>query len=413
MEAIKDALRNYKRDSIKIKSKHLENNTFSPNLNFELGEQLKLLKKCVRKFAEDILAPLAPIIDNEARFSWRTAAELAKINVWGMQIPEKYGGAGLDTISYTIAIEEISRVCASTGLNVSAHNSLGAYPILRWGSEEQKEIFLPDISQGKKICAFALTEPNAGSDAGGINSLAVQDGKGFLLNGSKIFITNGGIASILLAISKCKLENGKKGTAAFILESNMDGYEIGQKEDKMGMRGSDTSSIYFNNIYVPRENMLGNHSEGFKIALNALDYGRVGIAAQSLGIAQAAYERSVEYSKNRTQFKKSISNFQGISFKLAEMSTKIETTRLLIQKAAFMRDKGMNFSKEAAMSKYMASQVAREVAQEAIQIYGGYGYMKDLPLERYYRDAKACEIYEGTSEIMKSIISQHILRGNM
>ncbi len=385
---------------------------YSPSLNFEYNEQLKLLKKSIRTFAESVLGPIAKIIDEEARFSWETAAELSKINAWGIQIPEQYGGAELDTISYAITIEEISRICASTGLNVSAHNSLGAYPIFKWGTEKQKERYLPDISSGKKICAFALTEPNAGSDAGGINSLAVQDGEGFILNGSKIFITNGGIASTLLAISKCKMENGEKGTTAFILDSDMDGYEVGKKEDKMGMRGSDTSSIYFNEIYVPRDNMLGSHSDGFKIALNALDYGRIGIAAQSLGIAQAAYEHSVEYAKTRCQFKKPISSFQAISFKLAEMNTKIETTRLLIQKTAFMRDKGMNFSKEAAMSKYMASKVAREVAEEAIQIHGGYGYMKDLPLERYYRDAKACEIYEGTSEIMKSIISQHILRGN-
>ncbi|MBN1801139.1 MAG: acyl-CoA dehydrogenase family protein [Candidatus Lokiarchaeota archaeon] len=413
MAASKDIKHGISRVSIGIRANRGIDFTYSPSLNFEYNEQLKLLKKSVRNFAESVLGPIAKIADEKARFSWETAAELSKINAWGIQIPEKYGGAELDTISYAITIEEISRICASTALNVSAHNSLGAYPIFKWGTEEQKKRYLPDISCGKKICAFALTEPNAGSDAGGINSLAVQDGEGFILNGSKIFITNGGIASTLLAISKCKMENGDKGLAAFILESDMDGYEVGKKEDKMGMRGSDTSSIYFNNIRVPKENMLGAPSDGFKIALNALDYGRVGIAAQSLGIAQAAYEHSVNYANSRIQFGKSISNFQAISFKLAEMSTKIETTRLIIQKTAFMRDKGINFSKEAAMSKYIASKVAREVVEESIQIHGGYGYMKDLPLERYYRDAKACEIYEGTSEIMKSIISQHILRGNL
>jgi len=259
---------------------------------------------------------------------------------------------------------------------------------------------------------FAMTEPNAGSDVGGINCFATQDGKGFLLNGSKIFVTNGGIASALIVISKYKTQNGDKGMAAFILEKDMEGYEIGMAEDKMGMRGSSTTSIYFNNIYIPRENILGPLSDGFKIAMKTLDFGRIGIAAQSVGIAQAAYEHSIKYSKTRIQFRKPISNFQGISFKLAEMATKIEAARLLVYKAAFMRDQGQSFSKQAAMCKYYASEIANEITKDALQIHGGYGYMKDLPIERFYRDSKACEIYEGTTEIMKLIIAQQILRGN-
>ena len=385
----------------------------SPNLNFEPNDQLKLLRYGLRKFAENILVPMAPIVDREAIFSWKIAKELAKINAWGIEIPEKYGGANLDSVSYAITIEEISRACASTGLNISAHNSLGVYPILKWGTHIQKEKYLPDLASGKKIAGFAMTESNAGSDVRRINCLAKQLDKGFLLNGSKIFVTNGGIASILIVISRYKKKNGKEGMATFIIDKNMDGYEIGKTEEKMGMRGSSTTSIYFKDVYIPDENILGPISDGFKIAMQTLDIGRLGIAAQALGIAQAAYEHSVEYAKRRVQFNKPISSFQGISFKLAEMATKLETARLLVYKVAAMRDQGKNFSKEVAMSKYYSSKIAREITQEAIQIHGGYGYMKDLPLERYYRDAKACEIYEGTTEIMKMIISQQILRGNM
>ncbi len=388
----------------------LDNN---PILNFEPNEQLKLLRYGVRKFAEDVLLPVAPIVDRDATFNWETARHLAKINAWGIEVPEKYGGAQLDSISHAITIEELSRVCASTGLSVSAHNSLGVYPILRWGTDEQKERYLPALASGKMIAGFSMTEPNAGSDVKKINCLARQVGKGFLLNGSKIFVTNGGIASILIVISRYKTENGKKGMTAFILDNTMDGYEIGKLEDKMGMRGSSTTSIYFNDLFISQENVLGLISDGFKIAMNTLDVGRIGIAAQALGIARAAYEHSVEYSKRRIQFDKPIANFQGISFKLAEMATKIETARLLVYKAAHMRNQGRDISKEAAMCKYYSSQIARDITQEAIQVHGGYGYMKDLPLERYYRDAKACEIYEGTTEIMKMIISQQILRGNV
>jgi len=382
-------------------------------LKFDLSEKQHLVRRNVRKFAEKVLAPVAPIVDKEASFNWETAKELSKINAWGIQIPEKYGGAGLNTVSYAVTIEEISRICASTGLTLTVHNSVGAFPIYKWGTEEQKERLLYDIASGKKIAGFTWTEPNAGSDAAGIECLAVQDGNDFILKGSKIFVTNGGIGSVFLVGSKYETSNGEKGIATFIVEKGMEGYEIGKMEDKLGMRGNPTTSLYFNNIRVPKENILGNLKDGFKIAMQTLDVGRIGIAAQALGIAQAAYEHSVEYSKGRIQFKRPISQFQGVSFKLAEMATKIDAARLLVYRAAYLKDHQPNFTKESAMCKFYASKIARQITQEAIQIHGGYGYMKDLPLERYYRDAKVTEIYEGTSEIMKLIIAQQILRGNL
>jgi butyryl-CoA dehydrogenase len=382
-------------------------------LNFELTQRQQLVRRSVRKFAEDILAPVAPIFDKEAKYSGDIVKELTKINAWGIQLPEKYGGAELDSISYAITIEEISRICASTGLMVTVHNSVGAFPIYKWGTEEQKERYLYDIATGKKISGFSWTEPNAGSDAQGIECIMVQDGNDFILNGSKIFVTNGALGSVLLIGTRYKLDNGQKGIATVILEKDMAGYEIGQPEEKMGMRGNITTSLYFHNIRVPKENILGSLGDGFTIAMQTLDVGRIGIAAQALGIAQAAYEHSIEYSKGRIQFNRPISDFQGVSFKLAEMATKIDAARLLIYRAAFIKDKKKRFSKESAMCKYYAGHIAREVTQEAIQIHGGYGYMKDLPLERYHRDATVTTIYEGTNEIMKLIIAQQILRGNL
>ncbi|MBN1216581.1 MAG: acyl-CoA dehydrogenase family protein [Candidatus Lokiarchaeota archaeon] len=382
-------------------------------MDFELSEKHKLVRRSVRTFAEDVLGPLASIMDREARFSLEVAKKLSKINAWGLQLPQNYGGAELDSISYAIAIEEISRICASTGLTISVHNSVSAYPILKFGSVEQKEKYLPNLASGKKIGAFAWTEPNAGSDAGAIECLAIEENDHFILNGSKIFVTNGGIASTYLIGAKYQTKDDKKGYVVFILDKDMKGFEIGEHEDKLGLRGSSTTSLYFHDIYVPKENILGQLNDGFKIGMHALDVGRIGIAAQALGIAQAAYEHSINYSKGRIQFNKPISQFQGISFKLAEMATKIDSARLLLYRTAFLRDKGSNFSKETAMSKYYASFIARDITQEAIQIHGGYGYMKDLPIERYYRDAKVCEIYEGSNEIMKFIISREILRGNL
>lgn len=382
-------------------------------MNFELTEKHQLVRRSIRNFAEKKIAPHAAMMDKEARILPEILEELSKMNLWGILIPEKYGGAELDTLSYIITIEEISRICASTGLTLTVHNALGASTLYKWGNEEQKERFLFDLTSGKKIIGFSLTEPNAGSDARGIESLAIEDGNYFILNGSKIFVTNSEIGSVFLVATRYQTNDGQEGMAIMIVEKEMEGYELGPKEDKMGMRGNQTRSLYFNNVRVPKENILGQIKDGFKIAMETLDFGRIGIAAQALGIAQAAYEHSVEYSKGRIQFKKPISQFQGISFKLAEMATAIDAARLLVYRTAHLRDLNKNFTKESAMCKLYASKVARKTSQEAIQIHGGYGYMKDLPLERYYRDAKICEIYEGTSEIMKLIIANQILRGNI
>jgi len=381
-------------------------------MKFELEEKHKLVRRSVRTFAEKILAPLAPIMDREEKFYPEIIKESSMMNLWGITIPEKYGGAELDIITYLISIEEISRICASTALTVSVHNAFGTIPIYKLGNEEQKDRFLHDLTSGKKIAGFSWTEPNAGSDARSIECMAVEDGKDFVLNGSKIFVTNGAIASVFLVGTRYQTSDNQKGFTLVIVEKDMEGFEIGPKENKMGMRGNPTTSLYFNNVRVPKGNVLGNLQNGFKYAMQMLDFGRIGIAAQALGIAQAAYEHSVNYAKGRIQFKKPISQFQGVSFKLAEMATKIDAARLLVYRAGYLSERNKNFSKEAAMCKLFASKVARQVSQEALQIHGGYGYMKDLPIERYYRDAKACEIYEGTSEIMKIIIANQILRGN-
>jgi len=382
-------------------------------MNFELTEKHQLVRRSIRSFAEKKIGPHEAMMDKEAKIFTEILEELSKMNLWGILIPEIYGGAELDTLSYIIIIEEISRICASTGLTLTVHNALGTSTLYRWGNEEQKERFLFDLTSGKKIIGFSLTEPNAGSDARGIECLAVEDGNDFILNGSKIFVTNSELGSIFLVVTRYQTNDGQKGMAIMIVEKEMAGYELGPKEDKMGMRGNQTRSLYFNNVRIPKKNILGQIEDGFKIALQTLDFGRIGIAAQALGIAQAAYEHSVEYSKGRIQFNQPISQFQGVSFKLAEMATKIETARLLIYKTAHMRDLNKKYSKESAMCKFYASKISRQITQEAIQIHGGYGCMKDLPLERYYRDSKICEIYEGTSEIMKLIIANQILRGNI
>ena len=382
-------------------------------MNFELTEKHQLVRRSIRSFAENKISPFAALMDKEAKIFPEVIEELSKMNLWGVIIPKKYGGAELDTLSYIIAIEEIAKICASTALTLTVHNALGTLSIYRWGNEEQKERYLYDLTSGKKIIGFSWTEPNAGSDARGIESLAIEDDNSFILNGSKIFVTNGELGSIFLVGTRYQTNDGKRGITILIVEKEMQGFEIGPKEDKMGMRGNQTRSLYFNDVQVPKENILGEIDDGFKIAMQTLDFGRMGIAAQALGIARAAYEHSVEYSKGRIQFNQPISRFQGVSFKLAKMATKIDAAKLLVYRAAHLRDINQPFSKESAMCKLYTSKIARQISQEAIQIHGGYGYMKDLPLERYYRDAKVCEIYEGTSEIMKLVIANQILRGKI
>jgi len=383
------------------------------SLNYELPLRQKLLRRHVRRFAEKILGPVAPIVDRESEFSWETAKELSKINAWGIQIPEKYGGAEMDAISYAIIIEEISRVCASTGLTVSAHNSLASYPIARWGNEGQKERFLYDLASGNKLGGFGLTEPDVGSDPRGMASTAVQDGDDFILNGSKTFITNGATGSVFIIIANYISSKGEKGIGAFIVEREMEGFETVNIGEKMCIRGSNTTSLHFTDVRIHRGNILGNLNDGFKIAMQILDMGRIGIASQSLGIAQAAYEYSIKHIKDRVKIENLISDHQGVTFKLAEMATRIEAARGLTYKAAFMKDHKQRISKESAMCKYYASLIADQISNEALQLHGRYGYLKGFPVERYFRDARALQIYEGTNEIMKLIIAQQILKGNL
>ncbi|HMF34079.1 MAG TPA: acyl-CoA dehydrogenase family protein [Candidatus Lokiarchaeia archaeon] len=380
-------------------------------MDFSLTPRQKLVQKLTRKFASEYLEPRAAVIDLEHRFDQEAAKVLGEIGAWGIQISPKFSGAGLDSISYAIVIEEISRACASTGLNVTVHNSVCAAPIEKWGTPEQRERFLPDLASGRKIGAYSLTEPNAGSDVAGIQTVAELDGDEYLINGNKIFVTNGGVAEVVLigATTDPKLPL-HKSFGLFIMEQGMPGFSVGKLEDKMGMRGSSTTELVFKDCRVPKENVLGNPGEGFGIAMKILDMGRIGIAAQALGIGQAAYEAALKFSKARQQFGRPISAFQAISFKLADMALELNAARLLIWQACDRKDKGLPFTTEAAMAKYYASNRAMNICTEAIQIHGGYGYMRELPLERYFRDVKVTEIYEGTSEIMKLIIANNLLK---
>ncbi len=380
-------------------------------MDFALTPKQKMVQSATRKFATEYLEPRAPIIDLEHRFDWEAAKKLGEIGAWGIQISPKYGGGGLDSVSYAIVIEELSRACASTGLNVTVHNSVCAAPIQKWGTEEQRQRFLPDLAVGKRIGAFAMTESNAGSDVAGVATTAELDGDEWVINGTKIFATNGGVASVMLigALTDPK-QPPHKSLGLFLMEQNMKGFSVGKIEDKMGMRGSSTTELVFRDCRVPKENMLGTPSTGFPIAMQTLDMGRIGIAAQALGIGQGAYEASLKYSKARQQFGKPIGAFQAISFKLAEMVTELNAARLLTWQACDKKDRGIPYSTESAMCKYYASDKAMQICTDAIQIYGGYGYMREYPLERFFRDVKVTQIYEGTNEIMKIIIANNILR---
>ena len=370
-----------------------------------------MVQKNTRKFAEDILAEWAPILDREQRtLPDEIFKEMGELGYMGIQAPSDYGGAALDSISYSIIIEELSRICGSTGLTVSVHNSVCLAPILKFGTELQKEKFIPDMASGKNLGGFAATEPNAGSDASGIRTTAIKDGNDYIINGQKTFITNGGNGDIFVVSAKTDRKSGTRGISAFIVEKKMDGFKVGKIEEKLGMRGNLVSELYFDNIAVPAENMLGKLGSGFKIIMQTLDIGRIGIASQALGIGMVAFEAAAKYASQRFQFGKAIGKFQGIMFKLAEMKADLEASRLLIYKAAHLKDKGLPFSEASSICKLYASDKAMKACREALQIFGGYGYIKDLPVERYFRDVKVTEIYEGTSEIMKLIIGTSILK---
>ncbi|BDR81077.1 acyl-CoA dehydrogenase [Clostridium tetani] len=372
------------------------------------GEHENLRSK-IREFAEEEVKPIAFMLDKENEFPTEAIKNLAKMGMMGIPYAKEYGGAGLDVISYAIAVEELSRVDGGTGVILSAHTSLGAYPIAAYGTEEQKQKYLIPLAKGGKLGAFGLTEENAGSDASGTETTAVLEGDHYILNGGKIFITNAGKADIYIIFAVTKPNIGTRGISAFIVEKGWEGFSFGQHYDKLGIRSSATGELIFNNVKVPKENLLGKEGEGFKIAMSTLDGGRIGIAAQALGIAQGAYEHALEYSKERIQFGKPICQQQVIAFKLADMATKLRAARLLIYSAAELKENNEHYSMEAAMAKQYASDVCLEIVNDALQIFGGNGYLKGMEVERAYRDAKICTIYEGTNEIQRIVIAAHII----
>ncbi len=366
----------------------------------------------VREFAEKEVAPSAQIRDEEERFDRELMFDkLAELGLTGIVFPEEYGGAGADYISYAIAVEELSRVCASTGVTLSAHLSLGANPIFLFGTEEQKQKFLAPLATGEKMGAFGLTEPSAGSDAGGTKTFAVRDGDDWIINGTKIFITNAGDAETYVVMARTDKEAKKHhGISAFIIEKGTPGFSFGKKEKKMGIRSSPTMELVFENCRVPAANMLGEEGMGFKVAMKTLDGGRIGIASQALGIAQGALEEALKYAKERKQFDTPIANFQGVQFQLADMATQVEASRLMVYQAAYRASAGLSYSLESAMAKLIASETAMKVTTQAVQILGGYGYTREFPVERMMRDAKITEIYEGTSEIQRVVIGTTLTR---
>ena len=379
-------------------------------MNFQLSEEHQQLRYMVRDFALNEVAPTAAERDEEERFDREIFNKMAELGLTGIPWPEEYGGAGFDFLAYCIAVEELSRVDASTGVTLSAHTSLAGWPVYKFGTEEQKQKYLRPMAEGKKIGAYGLTEPGSGSDAGGMKTYAVEDGDHYVLNGSKIFITNGGVAEIYIVFAVTNPEAGSRGTTAFIVESNFPGFSVGKKEAKLGIRSSPTTEIIFENVRVPKENILGKVGEGFKVAMQTLDGGRNGIAAQAVGIAQGALDAAVDYAKERVQFGKPIVANQGVSFKLADMATQIEASRLLTYQAAWLESNDLPYGKASAMAKLLAGDTAMSVTVEAVQVFGGYGYTKDYPVERYMRDAKITQIYEGTQEIQRLVISRMLTK---
>ena len=378
-------------------------------MNFELSEEHLAVKEAARDFAQNVLKPGVIQRDNDQQFPKEEIKQLAELGFMGMMVDPKYGGSGMDTLSYVLAMEEISKVDASTSVCMSVNNSLVCWGLEKFGSEEQKQKYLIPLATGEKIGAFCLSEPEAGSDATSQKTTAFDKGDHYLMNGTKNWITNGSSASVYLVIAQTNVELGHKGINAFIIERGMDGFIVGAKEDKMGIRGSDTHTLLFNDVKVPKENRIGEDGFGFKFAMKVLSGGRIGIASQALGIAAGGLELSTEYSKERKAFGKEIYKHQAIAFKLADMATEIEAARLLVYKSAVDKDSGKNYDQSSAMAKLYASKVAMEQTVEAVQIHGGYGFVKEYHVERLMRDAKITQIYEGTSEVQKIVISRGVL----
>ncbi|WP_411682666.1 acyl-CoA dehydrogenase [Clostridium thailandense] len=379
-------------------------------MDFTLSKEQELVRQMVREFAENEVKPLAAEIDQTERFPMETVEKMAKYGMMGIPFAKEYGGAGGDTLSYILAVEELSKVCGTTGVILSAHTSLCASVIDKYGTEEHKKKYLVPLAKGEKLGAFGLTEPNAGTDAAGQQTTAVLDGDNYIINGQKIFITNGGKADIFIVFAMTDRSKGTKGISAFIVEKGFKGFSIGKLEDKMGIRASSTTELVFEECVVPKENLLSKEGKGFGIAMGTLDGGRIGIAAQALGIAEGAFNEAVAYMKERKQFGRSLDKFQGLSWAVAEMDTKIEAARHLVYKAACKKDAGLPYTVDAARAKLFAADIAMEVTTKAVQLFGGYGYTKDYPVERMMRDAKITEIYEGTSQVQKMVISGSVFR---
>ena len=379
-------------------------------MDFELTDEQQLIRDAVREFAEAEVAPIAGELDRDHRFPRELLPRMAELSIMGMPFPEKCGGAGADETSYVLAVEEISRACASTGCILSAHTSLATWPVYEFGTDAQKDRYLTDMASGRRLGAFALTEPGAGTDAGSGTCTATLHGDEYALDGSKIFITNAPFAEVYIVFAKTDPARGTRGMSAFIVEKDTPGFSVGEAEHKLGIRGSSTPPIYFSDCRVPKDALLGKEGDGFKIAMQTLDGGRIGIAAQALGIAQAALDASVAYAKERVQFGKPIAANQAIQWMIADMATAVDAARLLVYRAAWCVDNGRAYGTEGAMAKLFASEAATRVADRAIQIHGGYGYTESYPVERNYRDAKITEIYEGTSEVQRMVIARSYLR---
>lgn len=375
-----------------------------------LSEKHRVVRRSVRRFCERELQPIAKEIDHEARFPWEVVEKMGRLGYFGIQVPKELGGADLDSLSYAIIIEEISRVCASLGLCVTVHNSVAVYPILAFGSEEQKTKWVPPLARGEKIGAFCLTEPNAGSDATGIESTAIKDGDNYVVNANKVFVTNGGVADICLMFVQTNPGADRKEMSVVVAERGTPGFVVGDLEDLCGMRANPVSSIRLYDCRVPVKSLLGNEGQGLRIGLTALDTGRMGIAAQSAGIGQAALEESLRYARQRRQFGVPIERHQAIQSMIADMATLVDAAKLMTYRAAALRDKGKPFSQESAMAKLFASEASSKITDMAVQIHGGYGYSKSYPVERYYRDARVTRIYEGTSEIHRMVIARGLMK---
>ncbi len=379
-------------------------------VDFNFNREHEIVQKVMREFAEKEIKPIAAEIDRTGRFPRESLDKMARYHMMGIPIPTEYGGAGGDDLAYIIAVEELSKVCATTGIILSTHTSLVCWPILEYGTEEQKKKYLIPLAKGEKLGAFALTEPNAGTDAAAQQTRAVLKGNNYILNGTKVFVTNGGEADLYIIFAVTDREKRHRGISAFLVEKDTPGFSIGKIEDKMGIRGSSTAELILRDCVVPKENLLGEEGQGFKIAMATLDGGRIGVAAQALGIAEGALEETIKYVKDRKQFGRPLAKFQGLQWIIADMHVEIEAAKLLVYKAAYNKMKGLPYNKEAAMAKLFASKTAMKVTTQCVQLHGGYGYIKDYPVERMMRDAKITEIYEGTNQVQQMVIASNILK---